>query len=221
MDELLTFFRDSAWGAAGALVAVISAGIAYRFNPKEKVKKLQFERFDDRLIGLKSNQDERLQLLYDGKPRSIIRLVRYQFRNIGTETISSSDFERPLSFIVVGGGKGELLRSTVEVQFPPQLHLDINQVGPKATIAPAMLNPGDRFAVTLLLADDCQVQLDYRIVGLSKIEDETSSPQSDRRSTVPWPVRWATLAIVLGFCSAIGLWAFEFGQEIARLERSK
>jgi hypothetical protein len=32
-------------------------------------------------------------------------------------------------------------------------------------------------------------------------------------------VRWAGLAIVLGFCAAIGLWAFEFGKDIAGLDR--
>lgn len=36
---------------------------------------------------------------------------------------------------------------------------------------------------------------------------------------MPWPFRWALLAIVLGFCAAIGLWAFEFGKDIAGLEK--
>jgi hypothetical protein len=35
---------------------------------------------------------------------------------------------------------------------------------------------------------------------------------------MPWPVRWAVAAIVLGFCAAIGLWAFEFGRDIAGLD---
>jgi hypothetical protein len=39
------------------------------------------------------------------------------------------------------------------------------------------------------------------------------------RSALPWPFRWAVLAIVAGFCAAIGLWAFEFGKEIAGLEQ--
>ena len=39
------------------------------------------------------------------------------------------------------------------------------------------------------------------------------------RSAMPWPFRWAIVAIVLGFCSAIGLWAFEFGKDIAGLEK--
>lgn len=38
------------------------------------------------------------------------------------------------------------------------------------------------------------------------------------RSSLPWPFRWAVAAIVLGFCAAIGLWAFEFGKDIAGLD---
>lgn len=46
-----------------------------------------------------------------------------------------------------------------------------------------------------------------------------SAPHMAVRSALPWPFRWAVLAIVFGFCAAIGLWAFEFGKDIAGLER--
>ncbi len=39
------------------------------------------------------------------------------------------------------------------------------------------------------------------------------------RSAMPWPVRWMVAAIVLGFCAAVGLWAFDFGKNIAGLDR--
>ena len=40
------------------------------------------------------------------------------------------------------------------------------------------------------------------------------------RSALPWPVRWIGAAVVLGFSAAISLWAFEFGKDIAGLERN-
>src|SRR5659263_243137 len=46
-----------------------------------------------------------------------------------------------------------------------------------------------------------------------------SSPRMAVRSAMPWPLRWLTLAVVLGFCAALGLWAFEFGKDIAGLDR--
>ena len=45
-----------------------------------------------------------------------------------------------------------------------------------------------------------------------------SAPSMAVRSALPWPFRWAVVAIVFGFCAAIGLWAFEFGKDIAGLE---
>lgn len=45
-----------------------------------------------------------------------------------------------------------------------------------------------------------------------------SAPRMAVRSALPWPFRWAVVAIVLGFCGAIGLWAFEFGKDIAGLD---
>lgn len=45
-----------------------------------------------------------------------------------------------------------------------------------------------------------------------------SAPRVAVRSAMPWPLRWVALAVVLGFCGAIALWAFEFGKSIAGLD---
>lgn len=45
-----------------------------------------------------------------------------------------------------------------------------------------------------------------------------SAPRMAVRSAMPWPLRWVGVAIVLGFCAAISLWAFEFGKGIAGLD---
>lgn len=47
-----------------------------------------------------------------------------------------------------------------------------------------------------------------------------SAPRMIVRSHLPWPLRWAVLAVVLGFSAALALWAFEFGKEIAGLDRN-
>ena len=47
-----------------------------------------------------------------------------------------------------------------------------------------------------------------------------SAPRMIVRSRLPWPLRWATFAVMLGFSAAIALWAFEFGKSIAGLDRS-
>lgn len=45
-----------------------------------------------------------------------------------------------------------------------------------------------------------------------------SAPRMSVSSALAWPLRWALLALVLGFCAAIGLWAFEFGKVIAGID---
>ena len=46
-----------------------------------------------------------------------------------------------------------------------------------------------------------------------------SAPRMIVRSHLPWPVRWASAALVFGFSAALALWAFEFGKSIAGLDR--
>lgn len=46
-----------------------------------------------------------------------------------------------------------------------------------------------------------------------------SAPRMIVRSHLPWPLRWAVVALALGFSAALALWAFEFGKGIAGLDR--
>jgi hypothetical protein len=46
-----------------------------------------------------------------------------------------------------------------------------------------------------------------------------SAPRVIVTRHLPWPLRWAVIAMVFGFSAAIGLWAFEFGKDIAGLDR--
>ncbi|NRF66552.1 hypothetical protein HLB44_06120 [Aquincola sp. S2] len=46
-----------------------------------------------------------------------------------------------------------------------------------------------------------------------------SAPRVIVRRHLPWPLRWAVVALVLGFSGAIALWAFELGKELAGLDR--
>jgi hypothetical protein len=45
-----------------------------------------------------------------------------------------------------------------------------------------------------------------------------SAPRMAVRSALPWPFRWALLAVMFGFCAAIAVWAFEFGKDIAGVD---
>lgn len=47
-----------------------------------------------------------------------------------------------------------------------------------------------------------------------------AAPRVSVRSALPWPFRWLLGALVLGFSGALALWAFEFGKDIAGLDRN-
>ena len=47
-----------------------------------------------------------------------------------------------------------------------------------------------------------------------------SAPRVSVRSTLPWPFRWLFGALMLGFSAALAVWAFEFGKDIAGLDRN-
>ncbi|EHR69940.1 hypothetical protein BurJ1DRAFT_1067 [Burkholderiales bacterium JOSHI_001] len=46
-----------------------------------------------------------------------------------------------------------------------------------------------------------------------------SVPRVSIRRQLPWPLRWVAWALALGFSGAIAMWAFEFGKDIAGLDR--
>lgn len=46
-----------------------------------------------------------------------------------------------------------------------------------------------------------------------------SAPRMIVRSRLPWPLRWAAVAVVLGFSAALALWALDFGKQFAGLDR--
>jgi hypothetical protein len=47
-----------------------------------------------------------------------------------------------------------------------------------------------------------------------------SSPRMAVRSAMPWPLRWAMAAVMLGLSAAIALWTFEMGVSIAGLDKA-
>lgn len=45
-----------------------------------------------------------------------------------------------------------------------------------------------------------------------------SAPRVSVRSSLPWPLRWALVALMLGFSAAIAMWAYQFGKNISGVD---
>jgi hypothetical protein len=48
-----------------------------------------------------------------------------------------------------------------------------------------------------------------------------SAPNMAIRSNMPWPIKWIVAAMLLGFCAAVALWAFEFGKDLAGIDQGE
>lgn len=48
-----------------------------------------------------------------------------------------------------------------------------------------------------------------------------SAPSMAIRSSLPWPIKWIVAAVLLGFCAALALWAFEFGKDLAGIDQGE
>ncbi|MEO5696901.1 MAG: DUF6776 family protein [Burkholderiaceae bacterium] len=47
-----------------------------------------------------------------------------------------------------------------------------------------------------------------------------SAPRMSVRSHLPWPLRWAVIALTFGFSAALAVWAFDVGTGIAGVDRT-
>ncbi len=45
-----------------------------------------------------------------------------------------------------------------------------------------------------------------------------SAPRVSVRSSLPWPLRWALVALMLGFSAAIAMWAYQFGKSLSGVD---
>jgi hypothetical protein len=75
------------------------------------------------------------------------------------------------------------------------------------------------YDAAFLLSDSPPVTPDMRW-KLMRRRLSISAPRMIVRSHLPWPLRWVAVALVLGFSAAIAMWAFEFGKDIAGIDRN-
>ena len=118
------------------------------------------------------SQDEiqgKMQFLYEGKEVKNVHLLNLRFINNGKESISSSDYERPL--IIKVNENAKILTQEIIDENPDNLGVSVNCDNHKLTISPVLLNSRDCFSVKALISDfEDKPKIDGRINGIKKIE---------------------------------------------------
>jgi hypothetical protein len=129
-------------------------------------------------------------LTYNGTSVSHLTATTIEVRNDGTRPIERSDFERPL--LIRFPKSSSILAATLGEKEPVDLQPTVSLEAGAITIAPLLLNPGDRFRVTAqLLGDFDEPAIEARISGIRAI-----SRQPFRDLSVKSPRPFATTGVL-------------------------
>lgn len=167
---MLELFRDPAWqflGVVLTLAALATTVLIYWLQRQRK--SLSYEVVSkNQLLTVREELEGRLQVLYEGHPARDICLIVIKFFNSGSVAISSTDYERPVSFMT--GTASKILSAVVTDVDPENLAVNITVEDARVIILPVLLNGKDSITLKLLVSDfSGSVVVDGRIVGVQRV----------------------------------------------------
>ena len=167
-------FRDPVWQFVGVVLTLCFGGITVKLALLQRsckglsydvVSQASLQQGDKDLMGL-------LEISFDHKPVRDVHLITVRIYNSGNVPILSADYEVPIT--IRFGKQSKILRAKIVNQNPVSLPILMDVASDRGTIHPALLNPGDAFAVEFLV-DQPDVQdrpysyaeklVDVKVVG--------------------------------------------------------
>lgn len=167
MEELV---RDPLWTFVGAILAILAIVVTIIiFFAQRKTKKLSYEiTSNTQLLGVKDEIQGKVQVLYDGKEVKNVHLLTIKFINSGNQSISSTDYERPLSIEVNANAK--ILTHEIVDEIPNNLGANVHLENNRLIFSPLLLNAKDSFAIKTLISDlEGKPEIDGRVNGVKSI----------------------------------------------------
>ena len=167
MEELL---KDPLWTAVGVIFAALAVLVTIIiFFAQRKTKKLSYEiTSNTQLLGVKDEIQGKVKVLYEGKEVKNVHLLTIKFSNNGNQSISSTDYERPLSIEI--NSEAKILTHEVIDEDPANLGAAIQLENNKLVLSPVLLNEKDSFSVKALISDFEGIpNIDGRINGVKSI----------------------------------------------------
>jgi hypothetical protein len=164
MIELL---RDPAWqfiGAVITLVALTATIIIYWLQRQRKA--ISYEVVSkNQLLTVREELEGKLQVLYEGQPARDICLLIIKLFNSGNVAVSSTDYERQISFNT--GASSKILSAVVTDVEPQNIFVEIDVEESRVKVRPVLLNPKDSITLKLLVSDfSGAVSPDGRVIGV-------------------------------------------------------
>lgn len=167
MQEIL---RDPLWTFVGAIFAIIAVVVMILiFFAQRKGKKLSYEiTSNSQLLGVKDEVQGKVQILYEGKEVRNVHLLTIKFINNGGHSISSSDYEYPLSISI--DPISRILTHEIVNEDPKNLGINLRKEENKIIINPVLLNIKDSFCIKMLVSDfQGRPEIEGRISGVKNI----------------------------------------------------
>lgn len=162
--------RDPLWTFVGVVCAILAVVVTVLiFFAQRKTKKLSYEiTSNTELLGVEDEIQGKVQVLYDGKEVKNVHLLTIKFTNSGNQSISSSDYERPLSIEVNPDAK--ILTHEVIDESPENLGASVALEGNKLVFSPVLMNAKDSFSIKTLISDfEGKPSIDGRVNGVKAI----------------------------------------------------
>jgi hypothetical protein len=173
----------------GLVLAALAIAVTISFYWRDQVGKRKKLVYDYEAIPVTQNGRDifpGLDLTYRGHSVSGASIVILTVANTGRVPILKADFEEPLSFRFAGYTADEELLAQhitpiVPRDLPLRVHLsdgDGRRGVPTITVDPLLLNPGDRFSISILVSGFAdKVTSTARIAGIPRVERQTNRPQ--------------------------------------------
>ncbi len=172
MNHILEITRDPVWQFIGALITLFALFVTLLiFWLQRQIKSVTYEVVSkNQLLTLREEFESKLQVLYEGEPARDICLLVLKVTNSGNVAVATTDYERPISFLI--GTSSKVLSAVITEVEPDNLSAEIEVESSKVSIKPVLLNSKDSITLKLLVSDfSGRISTDARIIGVKKIHE--------------------------------------------------
>lgn len=160
-------FRTIDWRVIFAFLAIIVAVVlAFYFQWWRNRKRLSYEILSDVELVSSERIRDKIEIRYEGKPVESVHLVVVKLINDGYQPIKKDEFEKPIKFIFRGG---KILSAEKETFQPENIATAVFYQDRYVEITPTLFNRKDYVQFKVLLDGFTEMEIDARIVGVSKI----------------------------------------------------
>jgi hypothetical protein len=174
---IVEFIRDPAWQFIGVLFALLAVVVSlWVFWRQQQVKRIHFavERSAN-LLAIAEEVRHRIEVRYDDRTVSDLRVTEFSISNSGTIPIVPTDYVESMHFFF--GQRAVVLSAEQISAVPHELAIQLSWHGNNSSIEdktrvrlePVLLNAGDSIGIRCLVTQSDECRPEARIMGVPTI----------------------------------------------------